>query len=146
MSEVTFSSIRDGVISALAERLPEVRVLGEGTTEPLTPPFCMVRLTVGAQQQELNRRHSCSCSFTIEYVPAQDNPGQLIYEYAGHLYDLFREVEIDGALYRGIEMKHEVKEGVLHFHFVFRFLIWLPEPDEPKMRMLKEEERLKNDV
>ncbi|MNW60902.1 hypothetical protein D3C74_389260 [compost metagenome] len=112
----------------------------------MTPPYFLVKLTAVAQQQELSRRHSCSYSFTIEYAPAQDRPDQLIYEYAGHLYELFREVEIDGALYRGIEMKHEVKEGILLFHFIFRFLIWLPEPDEPKMRMLKEEERLKNDV
>ncbi|MNW42427.1 hypothetical protein D3C74_195960 [compost metagenome] len=140
------NSIREGVISALAERLPDLRVYGEGTSEVLTPPYFMVKLSAVSQAQELNRRYNCTCSFTIQYTPASDTPEGLMYEYMEHLYDLFREIEIEGALYCGVEMRHEVKEGILLFYFDFRFLIWLPEPDAPKMRMLKEEGRIKDGV
>lgn len=146
MSEITINSIREGIISALIERFPDLRVYGEGNSEAATSPYLMVKLSAVSQVQELNRRYHCTCSFTIQYTPASDTPVGVMYDCMENLYDLFRETEIDGILYRGIEMKHEVQEGTFLFYFDFSYLMWLPEPDEPKMRVLKEEEKLKNGV
>jgi len=146
MIEVSFSTLLDGVVRSLAERFPEVPVYREKSEQEAEGPCFYVEMIKASQEQELNRRYRRSSSFQVQFVTGQtsQSPDMSVLDMAEQLYELFRELEIDGAKYMGAQMKHEVRDGVLYFDFSFHFLVWLPPGDEPKMQTLKEEEFLKN--
>lgn len=146
MIEVSFSTLLDGVMRSLAERFPEVPVHREKSEQKAEGPYFYVEMLKASQEQELNRRYHRACSFQVQFVSGAtpQSPNMSVHDIAEHLYELFRELDIDGARYMGSQMKHEVRDGVLHFDFGFHFLVWLPPGDEPKMQTLKEEESLKN--
>lgn len=147
MIEVSFRTLLDGVMRSLAERFPEIPVQREQSEQKAEGPCFYVEMLKALQERELNRRYHRACSFQVQFVSGltTQGPNMSVHDMAEHLYELFRELDIDGARYMGTQMKHEVRDEVLFFDFSFQFLVWLPAGAEPKMQTLKEEESLKND-
>ncbi|AZS14219.1 phage tail terminator family protein [Paenibacillus lutimineralis] len=146
MIEVSFSTLLAGVMRSLAERFPEIPVHREKSEQKAEGPCFYVEMLKASQKQELNRRYHRACSFQVQFVSeaTPQSPNMSVHGMAEQLYELFRDIDIVGARYMGTQMKHEVRDGVLHFDFGFHFLVWLPPGDELKMQTLKEEESLKN--
>lgn len=145
MIEVSLDTIQTGVIRSLAERFPKIPVYS-GRIAKAEGPYFYAELLKTSQEQELNQRYHRVCSFQVQYVTRAE-PESLdmsVLDVAEQLYELFRELDIDGARYTGTQMRHEVRNGILHFDFSFHFLVWLSPVDESKMRTLKEEGILKD--
>lgn len=144
MTTVTINSIRSGVIIALSDLFPAMEIHGESIEQDFKAPSFFVKLLSVAQDQELDRRYRRSYSFDIHYFPAGPDPNEEAHGMAEQLYDKLRQIEVDGALYRGTGMNHEVVDGVLHFFVDFNFHVFAEKMPEIKMRTLNQEGYLKN--
>lgn len=144
MTTVTVNSIRSGVILALSDFFPTLDIYGEEINQGFEAPCFFVKLLTTAQDREMDRRYRRSHSFDIHYFPASADPNEEAHGMAEQLYDKLRQVNIDGALYRGAGMTHEVVEGVLHFFVDFNFHVFAEKQPGIKMQTLNQEGRLKN--
>lgn len=144
MIAVTVNSIRSGVILGLSELFPQMDIYGEAIREGFESPCFFVKLLTAAQEQELDRRYRRSSSFDIHYFPVSADYNGEAHGMAEQLYDKLRQVNIDGATYRGTSMTHEVVDGVLHFFVDFNFLVYEEKPPGIKMQTLEQEGYLKN--
>ncbi|MEK5480310.1 DUF6838 family protein [Paenibacillus sp. FSL R5-0407] len=144
MIEVTVNSIRSGLILALSDLFPTMGIYGEAIREGFEAPCFFVKLLTMGHDQELDRRYRRSYSFDIHYFPDSADPNEEAHGMAEQLYDKLRQVNIDGALYRGTSMNHEVVDGVLHFFVDINFFVYSEKQPEIKMQTLKQEGYLKN--
>ncbi|RCX22587.1 hypothetical protein DFP94_101167 [Fontibacillus phaseoli] len=147
MNEVTVNRIREGVMTLLTARFPDIGVYGgEQTQDGQTPqsPCFLLKLLTASQEQELGRRYNRTLSFLIQYIPEAAQRGASLHETAESLFELFREAVIDETRYFGSKMKYEIVEKSLHFFFSFHFLVWQPAPEGPKMQSLEEEGHIKH--
>lgn len=144
MVQVTVNSIRSGLILALSELFPTMDIYGEEIPEDFEAPCFFVKLLTMSQDQELNRRYNRSYSFDVQFFPKGHNYNNEAHEMAENLYDALRSITIDGAIYTGTSMNHEIVDRVLHFFVDFNFLVWTEKAPGIKMRTLDQEEMLKN--
>lgn len=140
----TVNSIRSGVIIALSDLFPAMDIYGGAIREGFEAPCFFVKLLSVTQDRELDRRYRRSYSFDIHYFPGGTDPNEEAHGMAEQLYDKLRQIEVDGALYRGTGMNHEVVDGVLHFFVDFNFMVYSEKPPGVKMQTLKQEGYLKN--
>lgn len=145
---VTINSIRDGVISTLDSHFPEIPVMGEEIEQGLSPgmdlepPCFFVKMLMAGQTQELNIRYSRTHSFDLHYF-AVDRKNRAMHDMAEQLYEHMDLIDIDGLLYRGTNMNHEIVDEVLHFFVDYTFRVRRQEPEIPDMQTLEHEEGIK---
>lgn len=144
VTTVTVNSIRSGVILALSDLFPEMDIYGEGIEQDFDAPCFFVKLLTTGQDREMDRRYRRSYSFDIHYFPTSADPNEEAHGMAEQLYDKLRQVNIDGELYRGAGMNHEVVDEVLHFFVDFNFHVFAEKPPGIKMQTLEQEGYLKN--
>lgn len=130
MPEVNFNTVRDGVNAALDASFPEVPIAGEEIKQGLQEPYFFVKLLDAAQDQELGRRYRRFYSFDIHYFGTDNRD---MHEAAEKLYEALESVDVDGILYRGTGMHHEIFDRVLHFFVDFNFMVSRPAPAVPAM-------------
>lgn len=141
MNKVSSNRIRKGIAGALAEAFPDITVYDEEieNQQGLEAPYFMVQLLTTSQVQELDRRYHRTHTFDIGFFPEGPQYNEEAHATAEILYDALATVEIDGKLYRGMNMKHEVNDQTLHFFVDYNFWVWKPKPDTPKMQTLEQE-------
>lgn len=140
---VTVNSIRDGVILALSLLFPDMDIYGEKIPEGFEAPCFFVKLLTAGQDKEIDRRYKRSYAFDIHFFPKGHDYNREGHEMAERLYDALRMVSIDGALYRGTGMNHEIVDDTLHFLVDFNIRVAEQKQENPKMKILKQEEHLK---
>lgn len=142
MTTVTINDIRTAVFHRLAEKFPDIKRYGEEIRQGFEEPCFFVKLLNASQTQELDIRYMRTHSFDIHYFPV-DNSNNEAHDMAEQLYDTLELIEFNGALYRGINMNHEIVDGVLHFFVDYDFRVRRIVPDEPKMGDIEQEGYLK---
>ncbi|MFD1179209.1 DUF6838 family protein [Paenibacillus puldeungensis] len=143
MPEVTVNSIRDGVILALSNFFPTMDIFGEYIEQDFNAPCFYVKLLTTSHDHELDRRYKRSNSFDVHFFPAGADYNREAHSMAENLYVALAKVNIDGAIYKGTKMNHEIVDNVLHFFVDFNFLVSTPK-NEIKMQTLKQEGNVKN--
>src|SRR5690606_38529812 len=138
MSVVTINDIRTAVFHQLAERVPDIKRYGEEIRQGFEEPCFFVKLLNASQTQELNTRYMRTHSFDIHYFP-QNNSNEEAHDMAEKLYDVMELIELNEALYKGINMNHEIVDGVLHFYVDYDFHVRRIVPDVPKMENMEQE-------
>lgn len=138
MTMVTINDIRTAVFHRLSERFPDIKRYGEEIRQGFEEPCFFVKLLTASQTQELDIRYMRTHSFDIHYFPV-DNSNNEAHDMAEQLYDTLELIEFNGALYRGINMNHEIVDGVLHFFVDYNFHVRRIVPDVPKMESLEQE-------
>ncbi|WP_233147054.1 phage tail terminator family protein [Paenibacillus selenitireducens] len=138
MGVVTTNSIRGGVILALSLLFPDMDVYGEKIPEGFETPCLFVKLLTAAQDKEMNRRYKRSYPFDIHFFPHGHDYNREGHEMAERLYDALRIVDINGDLYKGTGMNHEIVDDVLHFFVDFNFHVLSQKEDEPVMQTLEQ--------
>lgn len=142
MTIVTINDIRTAVFHQLAERFPDIKRYGEEIRQGFEEPCFFVKLLTAGQTQELGARYMRTHSFDIHYFP-EDNSNSEAHDIAERLYDALEVIAYNGVQYRGINMNHEVVDGVLHFFVDYDFHVRRVVPDEPKMGDIEQEGYLK---
>ncbi|WP_110934002.1 phage tail terminator family protein [Paenibacillus bouchesdurhonensis] len=139
MNKVSSNRIRKGIADALAEAFPGITVYDEESEQGLERPYFMVQMLTTSQIQELGRRYHRTHTFDITFFPTGPQYNEKAHATAEILYDALATVEIDGEIYRGINMKHEVNDQTLHFFVDYNYWLWKPKPEMPKMQTLEQE-------
>lgn len=137
---ITVNDVRNGVSTALDERFLDIPNVGEEVSIPNAAPYFLVRLHSVSQEGEMGSRYKRSHHFEIQYVPASEaNANEEMHTVAEHLYDVMEYVEAAGSLLRGINLRHEIIEGILHYYADYVFQIKRQKPDVTKMTKLNQE-------
>lgn len=137
MQVITFNGIRKGVIGTLKKRFPMPKVYGEEIAQGFQEPCFFVKLFPVAQNQVMGRRYKRYHSFDIHYFPeSSEGANDEMHDMAEQLYDLLEYLEVEGDLYRGTKMKHEIISGVLHFFVDYDFYVYKKAEEIPLMEQL----------
>lgn len=135
--EVTINKIRDGVMATLYSHFPNMDIYGEEIKEGLTPPCFFVKMLQTTHRQDLDRRYMRNHFFDIHFFSDGDKNRDL-HNMAENLYDVLELIGIDGVLYRGTGMNHEIVDRVLHFFVEYNFNVYKQKPIIPTMQDLEQ--------
>ncbi|KPU45811.1 hypothetical protein OXPF_06000 [Oxobacter pfennigii] len=135
MGVITINIIWDGINEVLNHNFPEVPIVEEISPE-LEKPYFLIKLLQGWQAQELGRRYRRTYSFDIHYFAVNNRES---HSMAEQLYGIMGLIEIDGAKYRGMNMSHEVIDGVLHFNVDYSFDLKQEIQEYPLMQTMEQE-------
>lgn len=135
--------IRKGLITKLSNIFPNIKIYGEAIEQCFKEP-CFFVLQLSLQHtKELNRRYHRAYPFDVHYFPSSAYPNDECHKVADKLYDQLEYIEVEGNLYRGTGMNHEVIDGVLHFFVDYNFHLFRKAPETVKMQTMTQEGYLK---
>ncbi len=123
MAVVSIHSIREAVVSKLVNHFPSMNIYEEEMTEGFQKPCLFVKLLSVEQSQIVGNRYKRNHSFNIHYFSEAEFPNDDMHKMAEQLYDLMEFIGAHDNLYRGTKMKHEIKEGVLHFFVNYNIIV-----------------------
>lgn len=140
---IDVNKVLHGITRTLRGLFPDYRIYDEEVPQDLHPPAFFVKLLTMEQLQELGIRYWRYHSFDIHYFdPNYSNVA--MHNMAEQLYEHLRWIEIDGKLYRGTSLNHEIVDRVLHFFVDYNFMVKHVEPVPQTMEELELEEGIKS--
>ncbi|AFL99520.1 hypothetical protein Desde_1088 [Desulfitobacterium dehalogenans ATCC 51507] len=145
MGAITFNLVRDSVIAALHLYFPGIDIYGEEIRQGFEEPCFFVKLFPVSQEQLLGRRYKRNHSFDIHYFPTEAGEGEEqrqnedMHDMAEALYDKMEMVPVTGGLIRGVKMRHEIVDGVLHFFVDYNFHVLREAVPDPPMQTMEPE-------
>lgn len=140
--QVTINDVRYAVHAALDTVFPDIPILGEEIKQGLTPPCFFVRLLQPEHVQELGRRFYRYHPFVIRYY-AVDRKNDAMYDMAEQLTSALQWITVGGQPVRGVGMRFEIIDEILHFFVEYNFHVWATQPDTTAMQTLEVREGLK---
>lgn len=140
--QVTINDVRYAVHAALDAAFPDIAISGEEIKQNLDPPCFFVRLLEPAHEQELGRRYFRIHPFVVRYY-AVDRTNDDMYDMAERLTSALQWIAVGDRPVRGIGMRFEIVDEILHFFVEYNFHVFAPRPDQPSMQALDVQEGLK---
>ncbi|MGG4344925.1 phage tail terminator family protein [Paenibacillus lautus] len=141
MEPVTFNTVRYAVHEALDTAFPDIEIMGEEIKQGLKPPCFFVRFLEPEHTQELGRRYMRYHPMVVRYYDP-DRSNAEMYDMGEKLTSALDWITVSGGLVRGIGMRFEIVDEVLHFFVEYNFHVWEKAPVEPKMQDLDIQEGL----
>lgn len=142
---ITINDVYTAVTTTISQRFPNLRIYEDEMEQGIQAPCFFVKLLPVEQIQELGRRYKRNFPFDIHYYPDPNKDMQMdAHEMAEQLYELMEYITVHNKLQRGIKMKYEFKESVLHFMVEYHFRFMREKPLEQQMQTLKQEGDLIN--
>lgn len=138
---VTVNDVRDGVIAALRSAYPAVKIYGEKIKQGLVQPRFFVKILTAGHDREVDRRYKRVHSFDVHYFSETNED---MHAVADSLYAKLEYINLNGGLYRGSKMQHEIIDDVLHFFVDYDFHVMKPKQVEPKMQTMEQREMVKD--
>lgn len=133
---ITINNVRDAVVGALADSFPGIKVSDEEIKQGLGTRRFYVKLLGADQQTQIGSRYWREHLFDVHYF-GPDNAN--LHDVAERLYDVLELIPTEGRAMRGIRMRHETVDGVLHFFLTVQFRVARQLESGPKMHTLIEE-------
>jgi hypothetical protein len=117
----------------------------EQIKQGFTEPCFFVQQIDGSQQREVGRRYRRMLLFNTMFFPDPDSliEKSVCQAMAERLYEKLEYIVWDGITYRGLRLRHEVIDDVLHFFMSFDIHLLRERPVAPKMQTIEQEEHLK---
>lgn len=140
MTVITVNDVRHGVMTALHDRFPDIKVYGEEISQGFIEPCFFVKLLEATHTQALGRRYIRTHSFDVHYF-AGTNADR--HDMAEQLYDCLETIQAAGSACRALSMSHEIVDGVLHFFVAYTIHVMREQAGEPLMQDLEQEGDLK---
>lgn len=134
MAVVSINAIREAVITKLKAHFPSMPIYGEEMAQDFLKPSLFVKLFSVEQDQIIGNRYKRNHSFMIHYYSDSEIPHDDMHKMAEQLYSLLEFVSIQEDLFRGTKMKHEIKDGMLHFNVNYN--VFLMKETEPVDEMV----------
>ena len=136
MKLIAINDIGDGIAQTLTIHFPEIEIHEEELNQGLEEPCFFIKILQGKHTQELGKRYRRVCSFDIQYF---NSDKRALQDMAEQFYDVMELINLGDAKHRGVNMKHETTDGVLHFFVDYNFILYRQGEDIPKMQELKQE-------
>ncbi|CAG7616957.1 hypothetical protein PAESOLCIP111_01963 [Paenibacillus solanacearum] len=133
-------SLQQSVVQRLRATFPELPVYVEQPGQGVQGPAFYVSLLEGSQVKLLGRRYKLTDRFDIRYDPDPNSmeKNKECVQIAEQLLEQLAYIEWGGRLYRGQSMRHEIKEGELHFYVAFDVYLILTREPEPTMKKIEQ--------
>lgn len=142
MQKVTYNDVRYAVHEALDAAFPKIPIAGEEIKQGLKPPCFFVRFLEPEHSKEVGRRYKRYHPVVIRYFD-ENKKNVAMYEMAEKLSSALEWIEVKGMKTRGIGMRFEIVDEVLHFFVEYNFHVLKPKDPAEKMGRLEQEGRLK---
>ena len=120
----------DKIVDGISEKLNEVfglRIYTESVNQGLKPPCFLIHLVNPVNTRVLNKRFFRENLFDVRYFPGSDEPKTECYTMQDALYLVLEYIMVDGDLQRGVRMRGELVDGVLHFFVNYNMIVVLTE-------------------
>lgn len=142
---VTLDDARKGVMAKIASfNDVNTPIYGEGIPRKFKELCFYIKVIRTSHKQQLGDRYNRRHLFDIHYFPKPgNNINEQILAMTEKLYSEMEYIEINGKLTRGIDMYHEVADGVLHFFVGYNFTVKKQAPHIPNMENLYQKGVLK---
>ncbi|WP_025026338.1 phage tail terminator family protein [Caldalkalibacillus mannanilyticus] len=137
MGVITVNHVLNRVVETLTAHFPEIDVLSEGIAEEVVPPCLEVKLVETSQTHDMNTRYRRKHSFEICFYAVEPKNSEL-HDQAEQLYSIMDVLQIQEKGYRGMGMRHEIVEQVLHFYVDYHVLIHKEGTTNTPMRKLEQ--------
>jgi len=143
MEAITHIQLLDQVLNVLRALFPQTNVYGEIPEGGFTLPALYGMIQRGEQIKEGELRYRRRLTLELQYHPLEEK-NQSSYGVVESLYRRLEILQIGEGLYRGIELNHEMKEGILHFYITYPLTIYR-ERDRPQaMQTLEQQGGIKS--
>lgn len=116
------NEIIDGLSVALSDAFDGITIYSESVAQGLQEP-CFFILNLTAEEVRLiGNRAKRNMGFDIHYFPkSKVAPKSECQSIAERLYPVMREITLlDGSKVLGLNLNHEIVDGVLHFNVEFK--------------------------
>lgn len=133
---ITINDVRDAVVGALADSFPGIKVSDEEIKQGLGQRRFYVKLLDADQQAQVGNRYQRDHAFDVHYFGPNNAE---LHGVAEQLYDVLELIPTSGRYLRGIRMRHEIVDSILHFFFTVQFRVARLAAAEPTMQTLIEE-------
>lgn len=136
--------VKEGIIKKINEYYPNCTITGDRTKEDLEEPYFFVHQLPKIKKSEL-QSSVYDTDFDIQYYLSEEEDDlDIKYAQVGDkLLDILEIISIsDNKLIRGLNMRWEVIDNVLHVFVTYKYGI-LNIPDTEKMKSLEVEEGVK---
>lgn len=109
------------IVDGISEKLnsvfgDEYEIYSEQVKQGLKEPCFFIALISSRMMQIVGNRYDCKTSFVVQYFPASVTDANTeCYDMQGSLFSALEYITVDGDLQRGIKMRGELVNGILHF-------------------------------
>ena len=113
-------SIMKAIAAVLHTAFPNAAIYTEDVPQGFTAPCFFIMLLNSTQKPRLGYRFYQDYFFDVQYFPEnQSRANAEIQNMALELYDNLEFIPWEKRLLKGIDMRHEQQEGMLHFFITF---------------------------
>lgn len=131
------NDLKIGINNTLDKKFPNINIYGEEIKQGFEEPCFFIKILDSEQNKELNKRYKRYISFDIHYFSDKEDINSDCLDMTDKLYELLEYIEVNGDLYRAVNMKHEVVDSVLHFYLNFNFTVIKKDKDVDSAKMKK---------
>ncbi len=142
---VTLDDVRKGVMAKIASfKAVDTPIYGEGVPQNFKEPCFYVKVLRTSQVPELTPRYQRRHLLDIHYFPRPGgNFNEQALEMAETLYSEMEQILVNERQVRGVDMHHEVIDGVLHFFVTYPLNVRRVVIPDPPMEQLYQKRGLK---
>lgn len=149
MSRVTIDDVKKGIMKKinLFRDKSTTKLYSEDIKQGFKEPCFFIKEIKSSQNKALGNRYKRGHSYDIHYFPSPDSntKNAELREVAEVLYDQMEYIEIAGKLTMGLDMTHEIVDGVLHFFVKYPFYVYKEKEPIPTIENIEYEGGVKND-
>ena len=122
------------------------KIYSEGIEQNFKEPCFYVKELRTNQNRELGNRYKRGHLYDIHYFPNPNSSTKNadMREMAEILYDQMEYIEVEGRPLMGLDMSHEIIEGILHFFVRYPVHLYKETEPIPVMENLEQQGGLKN--
>lgn len=133
------SDVVGGMVQKIRSKYPKEQyaVYTESVEQGLKEPCFFVFQILQNQIDALDNRYKSNSAYVIQYLPGKRNARASCKETAQELYELLEYISDGSSVFRGVNMRHEIRDGVLHFFVEYNYYILRPKGKEPYMEEVK---------
>jgi len=135
--------LKSAIVSKLALAYPDFPVYDEQVSEGMAKPCFFVLEINSDQTRGVNRRHIRTALFDIHFFPRGPARKEECRAIAEWLYEHLLLVEWSGTRFRGLSMRSEIVDEVLHFFVGFNLHLMLEKTKYPDMQTMTQEVHIK---
>lgn len=130
------------IAGELGQCFPESAIYTESVPQGFRQPCFFICLLNSLQKSLLGGRFLQSYFFDVQYFPKNElRSNRESNSTAAVLYDILEYIRVDTGLIRGVDMRNEQTDGVLHFFVTYHGLGERIREPSPYMEHLKVEGR-----
>lgn len=124
----------------------DTKIYSETIEQGFLEPCFYIKEVNSSQNRELGNRYKREHLYDIHYFPNPNSPTKNVdmRAMAEILYDQMEYIELEGRPLMGLDMSHEIIEGILHFFVRYPVHLYKETEPVPVMENLKQQGGLKD--